>query len=160
MEDPGLYHFTPQAVAKQVGVSVQSVRRWAEQYKDFLSDSANPAPGKARLYTWADVETLRKIKEFRDLALPLDEITKRLSSPAALPDTVAPIVATQAPQESPQAGPAPLAMVEAITALQRQIDTLQQAQRPAWWWWLAGVVCGLGLAAIAELFALVATRGR
>lgn len=158
MEDPGLYHFTPQAVANQIGVSVQSVRRWAEQYKDFLSDSANPAPGKARLYTWADVETLRRIKEFRDLALPLDEITKRLSTPTAPPATVAPIVATQAPQESPQAGPAPLAMVEAITALQRQIDGLQQAQRPAWWWWLAGVVCGLGMAGIAELFALVARR--
>ncbi len=38
MSDQTPIHYTPQAVAKEIEVSVQSVRRWADTYKELLSD--------------------------------------------------------------------------------------------------------------------------
>jgi DNA-binding transcriptional MerR regulator len=81
MTDTNAYHYTPQAVAKKIDVSVQSVRRWADTYKEFLSDSANPTTGKTRLYTENDVKTLRRIKELRDTGLTPEAIAASLPKP-------------------------------------------------------------------------------
>ena len=43
---------------------------------------------------------------------------------------------------------------------QRAREEGELRQRDRWWWWVAGLVCGLGLAAVAELFALLASRVR
>ena len=46
-----------------------------------------------------------------------------------------------------------------LDRLERSLVEVQGEARPRWWWFVAGVGVGLGAAAVAELFALVASRG-
>jgi DNA-binding transcriptional MerR regulator len=150
MTDTSLYHFTPQAVAKQIDVSVQSVRRWADTYKDFLSESANPAPGKTRLYTWADVEVLRRIKELRDSGLTPEAITINLSVPTkSLPTDISAIASVAAP-DAPHASPGSIVALEAMNTLQRRFEALEasvkegkQSQRDGVVMFGIGFICAL-----------------
>ncbi len=158
MPDTSLYHFTPQAVAKQIDVSVQSVRRWADTYKEFLSESANPAAGKTRLYTWADVQTLRRIKDLRDSGLTPEAITISLSeSTKSLPEDTNAIVPPIAP-DARHATPAPLVGQEYIMSIERRFEALERSQRHAVYYMALGIGIGLFLAVVFELAALVATR--
>ena len=58
--------------------------------------------------------------------------------------------------------PAPVQndLVLRLDRLERSLVEVQGEARPRWWWFAVGLGAGLGLAAVAELFALVASRGR
>ena len=46
--------FTPADIAKELGVTTNSIRNWTRRYSDFLSDSAAPKPGAQRALTQRD----------------------------------------------------------------------------------------------------------
>lgn len=55
-----------------------TLRGWAEEFRDFLSHSANPDPGKPRYFTWADLQVLRAVREMRAHHLSFEEIGQQL----------------------------------------------------------------------------------
>lgn len=139
MTDNTEIHYTPQAVAKEIKVSVQSVRRWADAYQVLLSDAAHPAPGKTRLYTWQDIEIMKQIKDLRGKGLTPDIITIKLSeatksqpkdtiatgSPDTSTDTAPTALQnTPAAQDSAQST---LMVLDAIDTLQHRIEALEQS---------------------------------
>ena len=80
------------------------------------------------------------------------------------PEILGPDAVTVPPasQEGPGAAqlPAPVQndLGLRLDRLERSLVEVQGAARPNWWWFAVGLLAGLGFAAIAELFALVAKR--
>ncbi len=74
----------PNEVAAQLQVSPSTLRRWSDEFADFLSDSAGrpkPAPGSRtahRRYTDRDLETLMTIKGLLAEGLNYIQVGKRL----------------------------------------------------------------------------------
>lgn len=74
----------PNEVAAQLQVSPSTLRRWSDEFADFLSDSAGrprPAPGSRtahRRYTDRDLETLMTIKGLLAEGLSYVQVGKRL----------------------------------------------------------------------------------
>lgn len=141
MQDSKPYHFKPNDVANMTGASIQTVRRWTDLFADLLSESANPAPGNPRLYSWADVEVIKQIKALRDQNVPVEAIAERLSSPTSSPATVTQELAPQSAQESPQQAPG---IIQALSSQQAQIDALQRTMQDARRFDAVGLV-GLGI---------------
>lgn len=46
--------FTPADIAKELGVTTNSIRNWTRRYAEYLSDSAYPKPGAQRALTQRD----------------------------------------------------------------------------------------------------------
>ena len=46
--------FTPADIAKELGVTTNSIRNWTRRYAEYLSDSAYPKPGAQRTFTQRD----------------------------------------------------------------------------------------------------------
>ena len=70
-----------------------TLRGWTEEFKEFLSGSANPAPGLPRRYTAHDMQVLSVVRDYRANHLSYEEIRDRLragvhevSEPAPDPD--------------------------------------------------------------------------
>jgi DNA-binding transcriptional MerR regulator len=55
-----------------------TLRGWAEEFGEFLSALANPAPGQPRRFTVHDLQVLTAIRDYRALHLTYDEIRERL----------------------------------------------------------------------------------
>jgi DNA-binding transcriptional MerR regulator len=166
--------FTPNEVAELAGIAAHNVRRWAEYHAMHLSDSAKPPTGMARRFTSRDIEVLKHVDSLRQLGLTVPVINEQLKEitfaeieqPTDIATTLQQDTAI-APQDAPDApGRAENTLAvyshqqAQIEALRTDFDVLQASQRDRWWWWVAGLVCGLGLAAVAELFALLASRVR
>lgn len=129
------HHFAPHDVAGMFGVSVMTVRRWAEYHKAHLSDVANPPPGEPRQFTWADVEKFRQIKAWRDEGLTVEAIKNRLSG--TITEAITPTVmanstseAIEAPQnepESQQGAILPLQAIEHYQAIETRLALLERS---------------------------------
>jgi DNA-binding transcriptional MerR regulator len=77
---------TPQAVTGTLDISPATLRRWADEFSDFLSLEASSAQGKShRRYTDEDVEILLIIKELLNSGLTYQQVHQQLSSTFALP---------------------------------------------------------------------------
>lgn len=97
-----------------------TLRGWTEEFKEFLSASANPAPGLPRRYTAHDMQVLSVVRDYRANHLSYEEIRDRLragvhevSEPAPDPDDMA------RPDEQAFVGGqalVPLAQVETLLA--------------------------------------------
>lgn len=51
--------YTVKEIADEIGVSLDTVRRYSRQFARHLSEDASPAPGTMRLFTQADLYVLR-----------------------------------------------------------------------------------------------------
>ena len=158
-----LHTFAPHDLAGMFDVSVMTIRRWAEHHAAHLSESANPTAGQPRRFTWADVETMRQIKALRDSGLSVDAINAKLTEANAEANTAVtvPVSVELAPtaQEGPEASQLPVRVLEDLEKrIDAKIEAMEQRNRPNIWWFVAGLAAGLGMAAVAELFALVAKR--
>src|SRR5512138_1169464 len=51
---------SPQQTADMLSVSAQTLRRWAVQFAEFLSQEAAPGRGRRRSYTLKDIDILRR----------------------------------------------------------------------------------------------------
>lgn len=130
MSDNKSFQFTPNVVAGMLEISVQSVRRWAEYHRDYLSEGANPLPGKQRGFTWADVETLRQIKSMRDIGLSASVINAKLSEPIDNPTTPLPsAVSLIEPQGDIGELHSTQTIVVALQAIRADIAALQEARQ-------------------------------
>jgi DNA-binding transcriptional MerR regulator len=87
----------PAKVARELGVSPSTLRRWSQQFGDFLSPEAgNPSlqsTGRIahRRYDSTDVETLERVRSLMQEGLTAEEIRTRLVpdvAPEAQPETV------------------------------------------------------------------------
>jgi len=55
-----------------------TLRSWTEEFKEFLSATANPPPGQPRRYTRRDVQVLTAVRDYRTNHLSYDEVRERL----------------------------------------------------------------------------------
>lgn len=131
--------FAPHDVAGMLGISAMTVRRWADYHREHFSEVANPIPGRARAYTWADVEKFRQIKALRDSGLSIEAINNTLSSPlsigvnhVSLSDQLTVLQVAQDGQGVTSGDMVVSSLINAIDSLQRRIDSLEiQRQEPA-----------------------------
>lgn len=158
-----LHTFAPHDLAGMFDVSVMTIRRWAEYHGAHLSPGANPTAGQPRRFSWADVETMRQIKAWRDAGLSVEAINAKLTEAneganAETTTIVSPFVDDERPQNALNSTQNPIMVVEDLRAIEARLAAVEQRTRPNLWWFVAGIAVGLGAAAVAELFALVARR--
>ena len=70
---------TPQGVTQALDISPATLRRWSDEFADYLSAGANPQGKGHRRYTAGDVETLRLIKELMNQGLTYEQVWQQLS---------------------------------------------------------------------------------
>jgi len=71
---------TPQTVTQELDISSATLRRWAEEFADYLSSEANSAQGKShRRYTDQDVQTLQIIKELLNEGMTYEQVRQQLA---------------------------------------------------------------------------------
>jgi DNA-binding transcriptional MerR regulator len=61
-------------------VSHETVRRWAEEFAEFLSVTANPGKGKHRIFTDEDMQVLSLVAEYKDRNSTYEDIHAALRS--------------------------------------------------------------------------------
>ena len=156
---------TPGKLIEQLGITPITLRRWCAYHRVYLSPGANPGEGVTRRFTGRDLEVFKHVRSLRDQGLTTEQINEQLAG-LTFPEIEEPDALTVPPasQEGPGNAqlPAPVQndLVLRLDRLERSVSEVQGEARPRWWWFVAGVGVGLGAAAVAELFALVASRGR
>jgi DNA-binding transcriptional MerR regulator len=107
--------FTPAQVAQTLNCPPSTLRRWAKHFASYLS----PQSGKKRVYTIADLDTLRRIQELSAKGLSYDQIAQTLTLVSAPPaDTALVSVADFA--QALEGAHAQLASLQAQVAQQAQ----------------------------------------
>lgn len=82
---------TPQAVARELEVSAATLRRWADEFADFLSTGADSAQGRShRRYTDQDIATLTLIKELMNNGMTYEQVRLQLTQRLSMPLDLAP----------------------------------------------------------------------
>lgn len=134
--------YTVKEIADEIGVSLDTVRRYSRRFARHLSDDAAPEPGTMRLFTPADLYVLRiarqqmrsgKTYEDVDLFLGFVEVPKEaqeqphspstdLATTAALQQVTSALLRLTDQQER-IAG-----QITQTQALERRLDTLTESQ--------------------------------
>jgi len=155
---------TPGKIIEQLGITPITLRRWCAYHKAHLSPGANPGEGVTRRFTGRDLEVFKHVRSLRDQGLTTEQINEQLNGltfPEIEPGDQADVLdAPPASPEGPGAAQLPVRALDDLSPLLGRLERLEQETRPRWWWFVAGVGVGLGAAVVAELFALVASRGR
>ena len=81
--------YTPTQTARHAGISPNTVRLWAKEYREFLSGDANPPSGVDRSFTAADVAVMQAIAQLRANNISTADVKERLRQqpPTALQET-------------------------------------------------------------------------
>lgn len=92
------YYRPPQEVASRLEVSASTLRRWSEEFSEFLSLEANSAEGRQhRRYSDEDLATLINVKGLLGEGLTYEQVHQRLRELRdSKPDTPGPMVAAEA----------------------------------------------------------------
>lgn len=80
--------YTTQQVARRLNITGETVRARSTEFKQFLSPTANPPQGRARLYTEQDLRVMTLINAMKAQGAQFDDIHLALSNrkPDELPD--------------------------------------------------------------------------
>jgi DNA-binding transcriptional MerR regulator len=71
---------TPQVMSAELDVSAATLRRWSDEFSDYLSAEAGSTPGRShRRYTDDDATTLDFIKELMSSGMTYEQVRQRLS---------------------------------------------------------------------------------
>lgn len=71
---------TPQAVTGELDISPATLRRWADEFADFLSPEANSEAGRShRRYTDQDVAVLGTVKELMNDGMTYEQVRRQLA---------------------------------------------------------------------------------
>ena len=156
---------TPHSTANMLEITPVTLRRWCTAHAEFLSSGANPPErGEARRFTGRDIEVLKHIKFLRaqgKTEAKINEQLRTLTFPEIEPgDQGGALDAHPASPEGPHSPLLPVRALDDLAPILGRLERLEQGARPNWWWFAVGLGAGLGLAVVAELFALVASRGR
>ena len=112
-----------------------TLRRWCEYHAEHLSAGANPPAGKARRFTGRDLEVFKHVRSLRAQGLTVADINEQLAGltfavvdtneqSAADSEELASVGSQEGLQQTP-------GVIVALEAMQRQIDTIQQAAQHA-----------------------------
>lgn len=70
----------PQAVARELDVSPATLRRWSDEFADYLSQGADSAQGRShRRYSEPDIATLTVVKELMNNGLTYEQVRQQLA---------------------------------------------------------------------------------
>lgn len=110
--------FTPKQLADRLGLSGTTIRNYSRLWSDYLSPSANPEAGQARLYTDDDIAVIVTIAALRDNQATTDQIRAALDAGQRLEPMRPPEADQPTADPDPQAGAAQQARaaVEAAAA--------------------------------------------
>jgi DNA-binding transcriptional MerR regulator len=86
----------PQAVAKELDVSPATLRRWSDEFADYLSQSADSDQGRShRRYSEQDVTTLTMVKELMNNGMTYEQVRQQLAQqPGRSGEPPAPLVSS------------------------------------------------------------------
>ena len=153
------YHTTD--AAKACNVTLNTIRNWCKDYSAFLSAGATVATGQ-REFTGRDMDVFKYIALLRSEGMQKDAIVQRLGETTFSEIEPDAILAPPSLPETHHNAPAPLVALDdlqsRVALLERSVIETEQRNRPNLWWFAVGLAAGLGFAAVAELFALVAKR--
>jgi DNA-binding transcriptional MerR regulator len=80
MNDQSIYR-PPQAVAKELDVSSATLRRWSDEFADYLSSGADSAQGRShRRYSERDIAILTTIKELMNKGMTYEQVRQQLAN--------------------------------------------------------------------------------
>ncbi|MFQ5576680.1 MAG: MerR family transcriptional regulator [Anaerolineae bacterium] len=83
---PDIHHKPPQEVAARLDVSPSTLRRWSDEFAEFLSQQASDPPGKShRRYSEQDLSTLLAIKGLMNDGLTYEQVRQRLRQQPEFP---------------------------------------------------------------------------
>ena len=149
-------------IAQTCNVTVNTVRNWCKEFGAYLSPGATVTTGHRR-FTERDKNVLLYVSQLRNDNLQQSAILQRLSE-TKFPDIVKPkeesaIEPIQNAVETHSAAQLPLVALDDLRSeFNAKLEAMEQRNRPNIWWFAVGLAAGLGMAAVAELFALVAKR--
>jgi len=84
------HYKTPQDVASQLDVSPSTLRRWSDEFMEFLSDGATSLAGKThRRYTGQDIDRLQTVKTFMGDGLTYEQVRQQLRQTIEFPSSTA-----------------------------------------------------------------------
>ncbi len=90
---------SPQAVAKELNIPPATLRRWSDEFTDFLSRGAGANKDRShRRYTGSDVDTLGVIKELMSDGMTYDYVREKLNGNSTV--TVEPDILQESPEDS------------------------------------------------------------
>ncbi|GIK40629.1 MAG: MerR family transcriptional regulator [Chloroflexi bacterium] len=70
----------PQAVARELDVSPATLRRWSDEFADYLSQGADSAQGRShRRYSEQDIATLTLVKELMNNGMTYEQVRQQLA---------------------------------------------------------------------------------
>jgi DNA-binding transcriptional MerR regulator len=70
----------PQAVARELDVSPATLRRWSDEFADYLSRGADSAQGRShRRYSEQDIATLMVVKELMNNGMTYEQVRQQLA---------------------------------------------------------------------------------
>lgn len=124
-------------IAKQLGVTTNTVRNWCRRYAESLSESANPPGGGERLFTTQDVNVLAYIQSAMNEGMNHAEIAVRLGEKefsSAEVETIVPTPGTsitthhQPPQDAPDSPAMLPAVLQGIDSRFQAIERRIEAQ--------------------------------
>lgn len=122
--------------AEAVGVTIHSIRRWAEWHSAYLSPGANPETGQPKRFAGRDIEVLKHVKALRSEGLQTIAINEKLAgltfAEIEVIDTpglgsIEPEAIQTAP-EALQAVPAQNLTVDYLQAIERRFLALETAR--------------------------------
>lgn len=149
-------------IAQTCNVTVNTVRNWCKEFGAYLSPGATVTTGHRR-FTERDKNVLLYVSQLRNENLQQSAILQRLSE-TKFPDIDEPeeesaIEPIQNAPETHSAAQLPMVALDDLrNEFNAKLEAMEQRNRPNLWWFAAGLAAGLGMAAVAELFALVAKR--
>jgi DNA-binding transcriptional MerR regulator len=98
MNDSSTYRL-PQAVARELDVSPATLRRWSDEFTDYLSSSTDSAQGRNhRRYSEQDIATLTLVKEMMNNGMTYEQVRQQLTQQlSGSPESVQPLSPTPDP---------------------------------------------------------------
>ena len=74
-----LIHRAPQAVARELDISLSTLRRWSDEFSAYLSNSAGAAGQAHRRYLDSDITTLLTIKNWVNEGMTYEQVHQQLN---------------------------------------------------------------------------------
>lgn len=109
---------TPQEIAARLDISPSTLRRWSDEFTDFLSSQANTSGKSHRRYTEEDLSILSTVKTLMNDGLTYEQVRQRLLQRPAEPENLQTSVILS-PDETTMAG---------LTYFSEAINELHQGQ--------------------------------
>src|SRR5688572_358467 len=85
-----LIHRAPQTVARELDISLSTLRRWSDEFSAYLSSSAGAAGQAHRRYLDSDITTLLTIKNWVNEGMTYEQVHQQLNGQSGSGDDSSP----------------------------------------------------------------------